>query len=241
MNRAVAGLLICDLAGGCIAAEENGFRMFTDIQGRSIEARIVEYDSVKGKLQIERHDGKKSWVRPDVFAAENQDYIKDWIDADLILSERSLRISMKKQAMGKTGSKKENKVSEKVCFEVTLDNRTEVPITGLKMEYHYFVKTLGSGTRKDSEKTVPGALNVASLAPKERKQFNTNIVYLDTVYHTVTEYSRYSNNPLVSLNKVSEDELTGIWIRIYGPAVDGVSSVRDVCYPTDLKEKVRWE
>jgi len=241
MSRTVAWLLIGFLATGTFAAENTGFRVFTDVQDRSIEAKIIEYDSIKGMLKIERNDGKSSWVRPDVFTAADQVYIRDWIAADLILSEQSLRISMKKQTLGETGSKEQNKVSEKVCFQVTIDNRTAASIDGLKVEYRYYVKTIGSGTRKDSEKTVPGSLNVGSLAPKERKQINTQPVYLDTVYRTVRTYSRYNNAPLESLNKVSEDDLTGIWLRVYGPALDGEPSVRDVCYPTDLKETVRWE
>lgn len=240
MKKTIAGVLFCFLTGMAVA-QESGYRTFKAMDGRSVYARIVAFDAVKGRIQFERTGGKRIWVEPDLFSGDDQAYIRRWIAADRILSRQYLRISIKKEHLGTTGSKKSNKVSEKVCFHVTLDNRSKSPIDQLKIEYRYFIHSVGSGKRDDKERSIAGSVSVEALAPKQRRQINTKIISLDTEYITITEYSSYSNTPSTSLNKVREDELRGIWIKIYGPLVDGVPSVRDVSYPEDLKEKVQWK
>ena len=66
---------------------------------------------VTGKLLLERSDGQRSWVRPDIFSDANQQYIREWILADRVLSEDKLRVKLKKLKIDsyKTGMKADDK------------------------------------------------------------------------------------------------------------------------------------
>ena len=44
-----------------------------------------------------------------------------------------------------------------------------------------------------------------------------------------------------NIKKVSTHKLIGLWLKIYAPEVEGICTVRDVCFPDDLQKKVTWE
>lgn len=240
--RWMVALLLGLLAAGSGSGEE-GFRIFTSADGRSIEARITEYNAVRNKLRIERRDKGSAWVAPDVFCKEDREYIKQWISASLFLAESNLKVSLKKTKIANFGSKKSHKETNNIGFEVKLQNRSKEPVNISGIEYRYYVRTVRTGAGKDSERSEEGRLNAGTLKASQTQVLTTSSLSLYTTYREQVETTQsYSGGVSIdrSIVKVSEDELRGIWIRIYGPKVDGRRLFRDVTYPKNLREKAAW-
>ena len=49
------------------------YRVFTDQKGRTVEASILKYDSVSGRIQLETKRGRKVWVDPVSFSSTDQE------------------------------------------------------------------------------------------------------------------------------------------------------------------------
>lgn len=225
------------------------FRVFTDTQGRAIEARVLSFDHVKEEVEIERKDGKRVWVSPKLFSGDDQQYVKDWVTAYRILSDDTLRISFDKIKVDsfKEGMNDEERVStaskgEIIRYEITLSNRSKNPIQGLKVEYRYFIRVEKDSTDKVSLKNVPkGTLSVNRIEPGEKVVIKTKEVRVETRY-SKTVQSRPGNSFIgYAIDQISDDKLLGIWLRIYGPPVEGEPPVRDVCFPEDLQKEVKWD
>ena len=246
MKVLTAGITLC-LAAHITHAGE--YHIFTDAQGRAIEARILSFDPVKGKAEIERKDGMRVWVEPSLFSGDDQQYVKEWIAAYRVLSEDCLRVSFDKRTMGsfKQGMKDDDSSvpmkGDIICYDITLRNRSKQPIRGLKVEYRYFINVIGSGQAADFlKKTRTEKRDINLIDPSERATFTTDEVRIEMHYDKITVWS--DPNGGISgfeFRKTSEDDLLGIWVRISGPSVDGEPVIREVCYPENLKDKVSWE
>ena len=68
------GLLFLFLAGQMLGQE--GFRKFTDVEGREIQARIHNTDGQR--VMLETQDGQGFMTTVDVFSLNDQDYIRRW-------------------------------------------------------------------------------------------------------------------------------------------------------------------
>lgn len=235
-------ILILGAVGmGAFAEEE--YRIFTARDGRMIEGRIVEYNAVRNKLRIERRGDKSAWVELAVFSEKDRIYIKEWISASLFLAESNLKISFKKTNKGSSGSKKSKKETDKIGYEIKLQNRSKQPMNIAEIEYRYYVRNIRIGSGKDAERSEGGRLNAGTLKPSQTRVLNTSSLSLVTVYRDHVESTRDFYGSVTydrSIVKVSEDKLRGIWVRIYGPEVDGQRLYRDVTYPKGLEEKAAW-
>lgn len=247
MKKHISVLLVGLAAVGAPAED---YHIFTDTLGRAVEGKVTSFDSYKKQIQIERKDGKRVWVSPTLFSVDDQVYIKEWIAAYQILDESSLRISMKKKHGDKYGSKKESKKGETIFFEVTFDNHTDAEIGGLRVEYKYFIKR-NNYEGQDSEYTVPGTLPIVGIDPKQSRVISTKPQQLDEYYGERQEREQHEVGPTWNLTttyttkityyKMSEDELEGIWIRVYGPSVGDTRIYRDITYPSGLDKKKSWD
>lgn len=243
MKPKIIGLIFM-IAGATLSTHaEEDYRMFMSTDGRSIEARIVEYNPSRNKLRIERRGKNAIWVGADVFSEQDRKYIKQWVAASMFLSSSNLRIALKKESHGSNGSKSSLKEGDKVAFEVELQNRSKQSLEALRIEYRYYIKNEGSGKSSDTERSVDGRLQVGTLKPGGRKKVSTLIVSLETTYKKVQDsytdiygIQRFDT----SIAKDREDDLLGIWVRIYGPKVEGRALYRDVTYPSGLADKVAW-
>ncbi len=243
MKSMIAGALVCLAVATAFGGD---YREFSDMQGRVIKAKIVEFDSVKGKLLIEREGGKQVWVRPSVFSEPDQDYIKEWFAAEQVLSEKNLRITLKKQ-----NDAVHEKESDRDCafdgealrFEVTLENRTEDPIENLKIKYRIFIavedKTVDG---EDYTRPVSGELVVEHIAAASSVAVLTESATYGKRTGTIeVVYSNKKTRITDTEEKViSDEELIGIWLKVIGPEIGGEAVVRDVCFPESLMKKVEW-
>jgi hypothetical protein len=235
-------------------AHAGEFRIFTDTQGRGVEAKVIAYNPVRGTVQVERKDGTRVWVQPNLFSASDRAYLKDWIAANRVLSDENLTVSFDKDRVDhvKKGMKDNERVSEAIeseiiCYKITLRNRSKKPIENVTIKYRYFVETVGDQFPNSKiEGTEPGTLTVSRIEPGERVTVKTSNISIDETYKktAVYSYGRYNTTRTFAgyeIDKVSEEDLLGIWLKIYGPEVEGEPSVRDVCEPDDLPDDVNWD
>lgn len=245
MNRK-CWIIITLLASSLLSASaEDGYRLFTATDGRSMEGQLLEYNPSTQKIRIQRRGGKKLWVSPEIFCQTDLNYIRDWIKASTFMSNSNFRISIKKAKS--TRGKTELIRTEKVSFEVTLKNATKDSLADLKIEYCYYITRVGMGELKDQERVeyIPG--QAVSIPPSRPLKLQTQSTKLTTTYKKKTEIVRnyssngsYTTSTNVSKVKVSDDKLDGIWIRILGPTLDGKRLYRDITYPTKLMENRTW-
>ncbi len=229
-----------------LSAQGDEYRIFTDAQGRAIEAKIIAYDSSKAKIRIERKDGGAFWVAPSLFSQEDLKYIKEWVKADQILSDDNLRIAFKKKT--KTAKKKdsEGKLTfngTELQYEITLNNRAADSLDSLRVDYCYFIQkrsrenTIGDWTIR----RVKGSATLQRINARASTTILTKTETFGDEIAQVRVVDTYKGFTGYDEKKVSEEEIMGVWLRISGPKVGGEPVYRDVCYPAELAEKVTWE
>jgi hypothetical protein len=230
------------------------YRVFTDAQGRAIEAKIIAHDSVEGLIQVERTDGRRVWVQPALFSPDDQTHIREWIDAYRVLSEDNLRVAVEKikvrtfkKGMTDEERTREAVESEVICYEITLQNRSRQPIADVKIEYRLYVETDADDLPENVVKgTKPEILVIDRIEPGKRISVRTGNLVLEKKFKKEAVYEElYMGGPRefkgYDIDKISEDDLLGIWLRINGPPLDGEPTIRDVSEPEDLAEDVDWE
>lgn len=258
MKRGIATALACfQVLTGAWAAD--GFRAFTDAQGRTVSGKVVAFEAKTGKVQIQREEnGMKIWALPSAFSEKDQQYIRDWVAVQNTLSEKSLRVSVHKSHDENGGNSPEtNGFSsrnteesmqakrdgteryEHFHYEITFENRSDTAIDGIKVEYRCFSQFMKE-SKPTEDKVVSGSFNIKEIGSKSSIQTNSKTISLLSTYSKGT-ISLETGRGDPSINKTGQDELLGIWIRIYGPLLDGQPTIRDVCFPESLPDKVSWD
>ncbi|MBN2162838.1 MAG: tetratricopeptide repeat protein [Pontiellaceae bacterium] len=228
------------LLAGVVCADT--FRTFTDVKGREIHAKIISFDAMKGKLEVEREDGNCVWVAPAIFSEADQAYIKKWIEADLMLSKNTLRISFKKKSESvdaKPDSESDEFDGAAVHFEVTVNNRSKQPIENLEIEYRYFI-TVDDKERGELQRIVPGSTVIERIDPSASITFSTKPVTFGERIRSVAVYDVSRRLSGYDEKTISDEELEGVWLKICGPDLEGEPVVRDVFYPADMEGEVAW-
>ncbi len=220
-------LMACFVALAAWSRGEEAYRVFTDLQGRTIEARIVD-SKPDGSIEVERRNGQKAWVQPDVFSAEDRAYVRAWRVARLFLSDRNLRITADEVRNG-----------QELHYTLTLENRTDLPIRGLKIKYCIFIEVKQLRGGEDSVRRVHGFVLIDQVPPHGRVDKKTEKVMLERTY--AQESVRIESGPPIT-NKVKQSEVKemGVWFKVSGPALESEPLARDVCLPSWLRDKVEW-
>ncbi len=250
MKYRIIGLVAVLLSSVLATLAESGIHVFTDSKGRAIAAKIISFDAIKGQIQIEREDGQRFSVSPGMFSEDDQAYIKQWIAADRVLSDKHLRVSFDKDKVesfknGLTDNEdaKKHSKGQILRYDITLKNKAKKPVEGLKLEYRYFVMVTtsdGESIKKMNTRTV----TVDRIEAGEDYTFTTADLTIAVKYNRtkVEDPSRTAEDVVAyEYEKVSEDELLGIWLKVYGPAVGNEPSVRDISDPEDLLEEYNWD
>ncbi|MBN2162837.1 MAG: hypothetical protein JXR25_01890 [Pontiellaceae bacterium] len=224
MTRIITGVLICFLAGMIVQADSNGYQELSDQSGRSLQVKLLKYDDVKKQLLIQTENGRQTWVSPSIFSEESAKYVWRWIETDRVLSDRSLQVTIRKRLD-----------DDRLHYELTLDNRTGNSLPALKADYVIYVRQDGQNGTKDQIRCVGGKLEIEAIPPRKKVTFDTKSTSMKLRSAPVFDGGRSSDTV-----KLSEDKPLGVWIKIYGPFIDGVPCERDICFPAELSEKVSW-
>ncbi len=219
------------------AVRADEFRTFTAGDGRTIEARIVEYNPSRQKLKIERRSGQSAWVEPAVFSEADREYIQSWIKASEFLSPRvRVTIEKHKEPLGDKG--------DNIHYSVSLRNLTQSDFENLVLEYRFYTETHGYEGFKDSEACHKGTLKLDRLAAGSTQTVQTEPMLMSEKFQTVTEEITRSDGSETYdtyQQKIYDTDPVGIWFRISGPAVaDGTRLVREECLPSSLFKHQKW-
>ena len=228
------------------------YRVYTNNQGQSIEAKIISFDPVRGTIELERKDGQRFKVAPKLFSEDDQVYIRQWITVNRVLSEKSLRVSVKRKRLGSfkeglTDSElnTDPRKGDIVCYEITFKNHSKTAIENLKIEYRAFIQFTDKVEDKESIKELQTqTASIARIEPGKSVTIKTVEIATEERYEREkVEDPRRAAEDVVryNYNKLSEEELLGIWLKIYGPAIGDEPTVRELCEPDDLSEDYKWD
>ena len=213
-----------------IGRGEGTLHTFTTPDGRSLNATIKDYNDRTGKIQIKREDGKELWVLPTVFSEPDQEYIQQWIAADQFMSPIKFKIK------GDSDKDIYSKYKTTVEYEITLENKTDFPLNDLRIEYRFFILRQGYESNKDSNRVDGGQLLISNIPAKGKVSLKVPTLDLSSVFRTVQEISGSSGSITTYKQKTFEEHLKGFWVKVFGPEIDGIPSVREWCNPPDTIE-----
>jgi hypothetical protein len=126
----------------CIAvlADDEGFRIFSDQNGRTFKGQLKEYNAASETVVLRRSDGKTGSIQLALFSDEDRVFIIDWGASRRFLEGLDIVPSLKTIAV----SKKESGISgftKRVfdsSYEVRFINGTDAPFGRIEFEYCIF-------------------------------------------------------------------------------------------------------
>lgn len=207
---------------------------FTDAQGRSIMAKPVRV--VGDKVEIQREDGNKYIVDPAIFGTKGQAYLTKWMQDQLMSSGNVLKISAKSATTRKQkdGSSRGVEIKRfKGYYKIKVTNESDLDLKNLQMQYRYFLfKNQVAADKRSAGKTmrVAGEIKIPSLRGHSDLDF-------ETAQSDMMETELKSGYYWLGGGKArSEDELEGIWVRIY----QGDKMIAEFANPSTLPKKEKW-
>jgi hypothetical protein len=156
-----------------------------------------------------------------------------------VLSPQSLVVSLKKNTRALSKS------AESIYYEFTLRNCSDEPLKGMKIEYRYFIELSSNRVELNNPKRViSGKLRVKLLDAGRTQKLRTKPVrdFEEVPNNGDNKFydSETGNEYKIINNSAGRCRVTGIWIRIHGPAVDGKPTYRDFSDPEDLVSTQAW-
>ncbi len=175
MKRTIILMLLTACAA--VVWAEEGYRIFTDVQGRAITAKILDYDVRKQTLLVQMENGRKGRISVARLSAEDQEYIRTWRRIQNFMDEEKFVVECTKTLVDSLKEEKRRKLHytggdsiedflfrtvkwEKIAFGFEFQNKNKLPLDHLRMEYHIYYEQ--SRMTKDQEhpglKPVPEQL-----------------------------------------------------------------------------------
>ncbi|VGO11549.1 hypothetical protein PDESU_00094 [Pontiella desulfatans] len=238
----VAVLLVLALALSSFGDGE--YRTFTDQDGREIKAKLIKVDTRSGKITVERDDRRKVTVPANIFSEADQAYIKEWLAAQNFLSNSKLRVNVDKRK-GTAGETSETKRAKSPCFyEIQLDNKSGAPFEGIWIEYCMYMNTENLAGGADKLTVETGKSKVLRLPVRGKHLETTKEIKLFRYYQAQLETTYYSDGTVdrnTSYNKMSEDNMEGIRVRVYLKTPAGNTFMREICDPSSVEKEYTWK
>ncbi|MCK4564969.1 MAG: hypothetical protein KAU94_09895 [Verrucomicrobia bacterium] len=227
-------VLVWGMCLSCFSAED--YRIFTDREGRVIEAKVVRFDPRSGKVTIERDNRRKATVSITIFSEADQTYIKESLLSQDFMSNSKLRISITKKK-GKAPDGDNGQSRKSPChYEIRLMPSKETSFEAIRIEYCMYIQT----TRKrgaDSLSIRSGHMDSVHLVAGTGRVEKTKEIELFRTYQGI------DNGPGQSMSylKESESYLKGIRVRVYLKTPGGHEFMREICEPASLAKKYEWK
>lgn len=239
LRRLACGLVLTALP--LLADEE--WRTLTDTQGRSLRAQFIS--ATDDEVTIRREDGQTFTLKVAQLSTADQKAVREFakkpqpIPAGALIAEMSRgKFATEKvdsDVILTTGAIVKNgrtTTTEKWGYNVTLQNKSAVPISGLRAEYRLFA-TVDSVHEKEDQgalKKKAYTTKIDTIPVHDRVSFRTE---------TINASKMHYNGNIVSAktgDSTSRETLVGIWIRIYR----GDELVMESSMPAGLADKEKW-
>ena len=133
----ISCLLLIGLVSGARAGKE--YRDFSDTQGRTIRACIMEYDSENETVKLERENRRIAKVPITIFCETDQAYVRDWEMLHDFERKGSFNIDVKRMKRDNDEQDSRDHNSKKevtdTYYIIVLQNKGSSELKGLKLEY----------------------------------------------------------------------------------------------------------
>ena len=218
---------------------------FTLPDGRTVDAQIMRLNEQRGTVELRRADGKVVNVKSSIFVQADQQKIQAWAADHSFFSIRSLQVYMEKNTVENWKEKeyqdmqysdgsvvkelmKETRFKE-VAFDLTLKNRSTVPIESLRIEYIiYYEQSETAWDKTQAEQKIErGTYQLASLQPNQSNQTQSKSVI-------IYDENMAGKNWVGGRNQVGgKGDVHGIRMRIFKQINEKVT-YREFVYPDSL-------
>lgn len=228
--RWVAMVLSLGMCFSCFSSEE--YRSFTDNEGRTIKAKIIQYDPRTRKVTIERDNRRRFTVSSSAFSESDQVYVEGWFLAQGFLSTYSVTEKKRKKP-----SSERNR-----SYEIKMRSNSKDSLERMWIEYCIYInRDFFDGSPELRVKG--GRIDPIRLVPQKVLRVETEPVTLEIEGEIIEGYyDSYSNTYSDFFKTVSQDYLKGIRVRVYLKTLGGNVFMREVCSPSSLpSDKFPWE
>jgi hypothetical protein len=225
--------LICLMLCASVRAEDEGYRTFTDVDGRTFKGKLTDYDVAAETAVMMRIDGKKGRIPLAVFSEADRLFISDWgalyrfqQGLEVMPSLNSTPVSDKDSRLSDTTKKVFDSF-----YEIRFINRTDIPFGKIAFEYCIFYNQ-GERKRRNvqyEEGVCYGKGTVEGLDPSSEHVSNTRSVRL---------YTDGGKVGLFGSESVALANIWGIWLRLKTTLPSGNEIVRD--YRTADVAEWKW-
>ncbi|MFH1499049.1 MAG: hypothetical protein ABII82_14625 [Verrucomicrobiota bacterium] len=239
LRRLVCGLLLTALP---LLANDSDWRTFTDTQGRSIRAQLI--DATDDEVTIKREDGRTFTLKVDQLSAADQKVIREFAKRPRPIPAGALQVEMSRGMFssekkdsdvilttGKIVKNGRTTTTEKWGYTITLNNKSPEPIKGLRAEYRLFA-TVDNVHEKGKQglKKTAYSTKIETIPLHDRVSFRTETIDASKM--------RYNGNIVSAAtgDSTSRETLVGIWIRIYRDQ----ELVMESSMPAGLADKEQW-
>ncbi len=259
MKRYIVVLTLSLLCLSAIAEED--YHEFVDQQSRSIVLKIITCDMSGGTVLVERRDHRRLTVKINTFSPDDQLYIKQWYMEHEMLSEKNLRINFNKKTVKKWNEKIMTpeqttargviippeqigvKRFETIAYELVFQNRGDVPISKMRVEYIIFYEQLSTGIKDVDpiQKQLKGAFEVLDLHAREKISATTEAAQ---IFEEDRRRGVHVGSTSIDDYKPHEAQgrIHGIRAKVYVTLANGDEISRDYCAPSKLSlEKYPWD
>jgi hypothetical protein len=240
MGTWVKGFLVGLLVSAGYARADGGFHIFTDLQGRSIAAKVFHVDTQRNLVELVLENGRHTKVAPTVFTEADQAYIRDCAIGEAFMASSGLRFSGEKVVIedwSESGGTGINREFEKVVYKCNFKNGSTVAFDNVEVEYCVFWEQEypeASGERRE-ELDYSGRHQIDRLDPRAEVEFQTTPVTL--VYQYLQGGYYYSNG---ATGKQSS-KMKGVWLKAYLTTASGETYIREFCEPSTVMKYQVWK
>lgn len=217
-----------------LEAGESEFRTFTNPEGIEMEAKLtlVSGDDV----YIERRDGLATKVDISIFSKDDQKFIREWAKKDALTSG-DVDAQFKTHVSSRSGWESTGGIRRKRWkegYEVVVENNSDFDMKDVRIEYLVLKFEDAIAAEKRSEGVERKLKGSAKIGPIGKRSTGTVETEQFPMLETKLEPGFYW---VGGGKKTSEDEMRGIWVKIYA----GDLLVAEVCRPENLSRKYTWD
>ncbi len=206
--------VLCALSFTTVQGTANPFQechTFTDISGRSIEARVLNFDPANGKVNLQMENGKKGAVHLNQLSPADHHYLELWMEAQHLLNNELLEINItfKDGYWDDTGDTSGDRDRREDQLIISIVNHGKTSLTNITAEYCTYRE------RKEQTAVFNQPLITGELSPSE--PFESTIRQVS--YKRGFEFRNI---------------LIGARFRFMMPLSDGTLLTREICVPKPL-------
>jgi hypothetical protein len=206
-------------------------RTFTDREGRSITAEIV--DTTSSVVRIRRDDGRLFEIAKSTLSTADLEYVAEWErQRDFAFGGIEVATRRARLESDRSNTKSSARHDEVWCYRITIKNGSRARLEGLTAEWRvFYIDDTAKAVRdKLPLKRLNGRTNLGVLEAGGSTEVETSTVRLQTVERKAGQGGGGSGKRKI------EDSLEGVWVRV----LRGSEVVAEYSSPGSLQKTEAW-